>query len=165
MVLHLYSMSGHSKSHTLGTAARLSATGLQAGRGKEDHLSTLLFANTLDGKHRCPTRHSEVTKPHSHLQTPKASLKGDRFSLGASKIQGTSGTRGWLQQVTLSPGSTADGSIWSWCQGSLGAEKGRGAARGGKGPWGSGPTILPAELVSHLGAPLSSSHQALELPL
>lgn len=59
MVLHLYSMSGHSKPHTLRTAARLSATGLQAGGGKEDHLSTLLFSNTLDGKHRCPTSHSE----------------------------------------------------------------------------------------------------------
>lgn len=113
MVLYLYSVSGHSKSHTLRTAARLSATGLQAGGGKEDRLSTLLFANTLDGKHRCPTRHSEVTKPHSHLQTPEASLKGDRVSLGVSKIQGTCGTRAWFQQVTLSPGSTADGSIWS----------------------------------------------------
>ena len=76
MVLHLYSMSGHSKPHMLRTAARLSATGLQAGGAKEDHLSTL-FANTLDGKHRCPTSHSEVTKPHSHLQTPGASLKED----------------------------------------------------------------------------------------
>lgn len=142
MVLHLYSMSGQSKPHTLRTAARLSATGLQAGGGKEDHLSTLSFANTLDGKHRCPTSHSAMTKPHSHLQTPGASLKGDRFSFGASKIQGTSGTQAWFQQVTLSPGSTADRSIWSWCQGSLGAEKGlrldHRAAWGGGGPGAQG---------------------------